>query len=85
MKKNTFSELTNEELLKKITFVKSILAALVMLYFIIFSVLLFLYLNKDFGQITIALFVPVFIIPMTFLPLMINYRLLRTEKKSRNL
>lgn len=85
MKKSTYSELTNEELRSKLTFTKQILLAFIIIYFVIVAVLLFLFLNKNFGEVSIALFVPIFIIPITLLPLYMSYNMLRAEKKSRNL
>lgn len=85
MKKNTFSELTNEELIAKKNFTKNVLLGFIIIYFVIVAVLLFLFLDKNFGELSIALFVPVFVIPATLMPLFINYRMLKTELKSRNL
>ena len=85
MKKNTFSELTNEELIAKKNFTKQVLLGFIIIYFVIVAVLLFLFLNKNFGELSIALFVPVFVIPATLMPLFINYRMLKAELKSRNL
>ena len=83
MKKNTFSELTNEELIAKKNFTKNVLLGFIIIYFVIVAVLLFL--NKNFGELSIALFVPVFVIPATLMPLFISYRMLKAELKSRNL
>lgn len=85
MKKNTFSELTNEELIAKKNFTKNVLLGFIIIYFVIVAILLFLFLNKNFGELSIALFVPVFVIPATLMPLFINYRMLKAELKSRNL
>ena len=85
MKKSTYSELTNEELLKKMNFSKQALLAFVIIYFVIILILLFLFFNKNFGEVSIALFVPIFIIPVTLAPLYINYNMLKAELKSRNL
>lgn len=85
MKKSTYSELTNDELIKKMTFMKQALTSFVIIYFIIIVILLFLFFNKNFGEVSIALFVPIFIIPVTLAPLYIGYNMLKVEKKSRNL
>lgn len=85
MKKSTYSELTNEELLKKMNFSKQALLAFVIIYFVIILILLFLFFNKNFGEVSIALFVPIFIIPVTLAPLYISYNMLKAELKSRNL
>lgn len=85
MKKDNFTHLTNEELSTKMTFTKQVLMAFVIIYFIVIAILLFLFFNKNFGDASIALFVPIFIIPITLAPLYINYNMLRAELKSRNL
>lgn len=85
MKKNTYSEMTNDELITKKNFTKQVLLGFIIIYFVIVAVLLFLFLNKNFGELSIALFVPVFVIPATLMPLFISYRMLKAELKSRNL
>ena len=85
MKKNTYSEMTNDELITKKNFTKQVLLGFIIIYFVIVAILLFLFLNKNFGELSIALFVPVFVIPATLMPLFINYRMLNAELKSRNL
>ena len=85
MKKNTYSEMTNDELITKKNFTKNVLLGFIIIYFVIVAVLLFLFLNKNFGELSIALFVAVFVIPATLMPLFINYRMLKAELKSRNL
>ena len=85
MKKNNYSEMTNDELITKKNFTKNVLLGFIIIYFVIVAVLLFLFLNKNFGELSIALFVPVFVIPATLMPLFINYRMLKAELKSRNL
>ena len=85
MKKNTYSEMTNDELITKKNFTKQVLLGFIIIYFVIVAVLLFLFLNKNFGELSIALFVPVFVIPATLMPLFISYRMLKAELKFRNL
>lgn len=85
MKKDNLSSLTNEELSIKMSFTKKVLTAFVVIYFVVILILLFLFFNKNFGDASIALFVPIFIIPVTLAPLYINYNMLRAELKSRNL
>lgn len=84
MKKNTYSELTNDELTKKIEFLKNVLKAFAVIYFVIVLILLYLFFNKNFGQVSIALFVPLFILPATLLPIYMSYNMLKAEQKSRN-
>ena len=85
MKKNTYSEMTNDELITKKNFTNQVLLGFIIIYFVIVAVLLFLFLNKNFGELSIALFVPIFVIPATLMPLFINYRMLKAELKSPNL
>ena len=85
MKKNNYSEMTNDELITKKNFTKQVLLGFIIIYFVIVAIILFLFLNKNFGELSIALFVPVFVIPATLMPLFINYRMLKAELKSRNL
>ena len=85
MKKNTYSEMTNDELITKKNFTKQVLLGFIIIYFVIVAILLFLFLNKNFGELSIALFVPVFVIPATLMPLFISYRMLKAELKFRNL
>ena len=85
MKKNTYSEMTNDELITKKNFTKNVLLGFIIIYFVIVAVLLFLFLNKNFGELSIALFVPVFVISATLMSFFISYRMLKAELKSRNL
>lgn len=85
MKKSTYSKLTDDELLKKIDFMKSAIIAFTILYFIIVVVLLYLFFNKQFGDTSMAALIPIFFLPVTLLPMTLSYKMLLAEKKTRNL
>lgn len=85
MKKDYFAKLTNEELTKKIKLLKGVLIAFSIIYAVIIVVLLYLFFNKNFGQLSIAVFVPLLVLPATLSPLLISYNMHRKEYKLRNL
>jgi hypothetical protein len=85
MKKNSFAKLTNEALLKRLNLFKGILTAIGILYVLIIIVLLYLFFNKNFGQISVAVFVPILVLPAVLSPILISYNLLKKERLIRNL
>jgi len=85
MDKNNFASLGDEALLKKYNLMRGVLIGFAILYFLVILVLLYLFFNKNFGQISVALFVPLLLFPAAVAPAYTNYYMLRAEKKSRNL
>ncbi len=85
MKKNSYAELSDDALLKKIQLLKGVSIGFGVLYAIIIVVLLFLFFNKNFGKASVAVFVPLLVFPAILSPILINYNLLKKEYKSRNL
>ena len=85
MKKNNFSELSNEDLLKKHKIVKSATIGLGICFIIAILILLYILIQKEFKNINIATILPVFMMPITFTPLLLNLGLIKKEIKSRNL
>jgi hypothetical protein len=85
MKKNSFAKLTDEALLKKINLLKGFLTAFGIIYAVIILILLYLFFNKNFGQISVAVFVPLLVLPAVLSPVLISYNLLRKERIVRNL
>ncbi|MNQ63436.1 hypothetical protein D3C85_778170 [compost metagenome] len=85
MKKNIYEELTNEELIKKKALFKSVSIAFGVIYVLAIAIILYLFTTKGFKNVSIATIIPVFILPVTFFPLLINLSLLNKEIKSRNL
>jgi uncharacterized protein YacL len=85
MKKNSFTKLNDEALLKRINLFKVILNAIGIVYVLIIIVLLYLFFNKNFGQTSVAIFVPILVLPAVLSPILINYNLLKKERIGRNL
>ncbi len=84
MKKNTFAELTDEKLLKKRDLLKGISIGFAIIFILVISILIYLLASKGFKK-NIATLIPIFIMPVTFTPLLINLGLINQEIKSRNL
>jgi hypothetical protein len=85
MKKNTYEELTNGELIKKKYLIKSVSIGFGIIFILAIASLTYLFAAKGFKNISIATLIPVFTLPITFVPLLINLSLLNKEIKSRNL
>ncbi|QOG03653.1 hypothetical protein [Flavobacterium sp. MDT1-60] len=85
MKKNIYEELTNKELIKKKALFKNVSIAFGVIYILAIAIIIYLFTTKGFKNVSIATIVPVFILPVTFFPLLINLSLLNKEIKSRNL
>lgn len=84
MKKRTYAELTNDELLKKMKLAKQFLLSFIIIYFIVIGIVLFLFFYKDF-KASVGLMIPIFVIPVTLTPLYASYNMLKQEYKSRKL
>jgi hypothetical protein len=85
MKKNIYEELSNEELMKKRDFLKGISIGFGIIFILAISILTYLLAEKGFKNVSIATLVPLFTLPIFFVPLLINLSLLKNEIKSRNL
>lgn len=85
MKKNNYTNLSDTDLEKKIKLTKLALTAFIIIYVVAFIVVLVLLSRGNFSNSSIATFMPLFFLPITLLPIGINYSLLTKEKKSRNL
>ena len=85
MKKNAFAELTDEQLLKKRDLLKGISMGFGIIVIVIICILIYLFTTKGFKDIAFATLIPVFVLPVTFTPLLINLGLINKEIKSRNL
>ena len=83
MKKSVYEELTNEELLKKRDLFKGVSIGFGVIFMLAIAVMIYLFTIKG-SSVSIAL-IPVFILPVTFVPLLINFSILNKEIKSRNL
>jgi hypothetical protein len=85
MKKNVYEELTNEELMKKRDLLKSVSIGFGIIFILAISILIYLFAEKGLKNVSIATLGPLFTLPITFVPLLINLSLLNKEIKSRNL
>jgi hypothetical protein len=85
MEKNIYEELTNEELIKKSVLFKSVSIAFGVIYMLAILIVIYLFTVKGFKNVSIATLIPVFILSVTFFPLLINLSLLNKEIKSGNL
>jgi hypothetical protein len=85
MKKNSFSKLDDQALFTKLKLVQGVLLGFSLLYAIIILVLLYLFFNRNFGQLSVAIFVPIIVLPAVFSPLVISFSMLKKEKTARNL
>ncbi|MBZ4044571.1 hypothetical protein [Flavobacterium hibisci] len=85
MKKNMYEELTDKQLRKKKTLLKGASIGLSIVYFLAITILIYLWSENKLENNSIGSFIPVFILPITFLPLIINFKLINQEIKSRNL
>jgi len=85
MKKKLYSELSNEALLKRRDLFKGILIGFSIIYVIVIAIFIYLFAVKGFKNFSVAAIMPVFFLPVVFMPLMINWNLLSTEIKARNL
>lgn len=85
MKNNSYQKLTNEELLKKRNLFKGVTTGFGILMLLVIATLSYLIGLNGFKNTSIAVFIPMIILPFTFMPLAISYSLLQKEIKSRNL
>jgi hypothetical protein len=85
MKKNTLAEISNEELLKKRGLINGIAIGFTILYLFILAFILYLILTRGFKNISLVVFTPVFLCPITLMPLVIYFGTLKKEIKSRQL
>lgn len=85
MKKNIYEELTNENLIKKRNLLKGVSIGFGIVFILAIAILVYLFATQGFNGVPIVTLVPVFTLPVTFTPLLINWGLLDKEIKSRNL
>ncbi|NHM01412.1 hypothetical protein [Flavobacterium difficile] len=85
MKKNIYSDLTDEQLLKKRNFFKGISIAFALIFIVAISILLYLFVTKGFKNSSIVTLLPIFMLPITLMPLFINFSLIHKEIKSRKI
>lgn len=85
MKKNTLTELSNEELLKKRDLMKGVGIGFSIIYLFVLALLLYLLLTRGFKNISLVVFVPIFLSPTILMPLLLYFGMLKKEIKSRQL
>ena len=85
MKNNSYENLTNEELLKKKDLMKGVTIGFSILFLLAIAILGYLLGAKEFKNTSIAIFIPLMILPFTYMPLIINYNLIKKEIQLRGL
>ena len=83
--KNNISELSDEKLIKRRDLFKGILIGMYVVCVILIILLVYIFFNKGFSAISIASFIPVFMLPVITMPLYFQVTLLEKEVKARNL
>ena len=84
-KKNDLAELSDEKLIKRRDMLKGVLICMYAVCIVLIFLLLYIFFNKGFSSISIATFIPVFMLPVITLPLLFQVDTLNKEVKSRNL
>lgn len=84
-KKNDLAELSDEKLIKRRDMLKGVLIGMYAVCIVLIFLLLYIFFNKGFSSISIATFIPVFMLPVITLPLLFQVDTLNKEVKSRNL
>ena len=84
-KKNDLAELSDEKLIKRRDMLKGVLIGMYAVCIVLIFLLLYIFFNKGFSAISIATFIPVFMLPVITLPLLFQVNTLNKEVKSRNL
>lgn len=85
MKKNAYESLTNEQLLEKKNLFKGVLIGFGIVVVLAIVILLYLLSTNVFDKKSFATLLPIFILPVTFAPLLVSFSLLNKEIKNRNL
>lgn len=85
MKKNIYEELTNEKLLKKRDLLKGVSIGFGVIFLLAIAAIIYIFSVKGIKNVSIATLIPVFTLPVVFMPILINLSLLNKEIKSRNL
>ena len=83
--KNDISELSDEKLIKRRDMLKGVLIGMYALCILFIVLLLYIFINKGFSSVSIATFIPVFMLPVITLPLLFQLKTLNKKVKSRNL
>lgn len=84
-KNNNFASFTDEKLLKTQKLLKGILIGFGIIFLISIGVITYLIMNKGFDKISIPTLLPLFILPITLSPALINLSLINKEIKTRSI
>ena len=84
-KKNDLSDWSDKKLIKRKDMLKGVLIGMYAVCILLIVLLLYIFFNKGFSSISIATFIPVFMLPVITLPLLFQVNTLNKEVKSRNL
>ncbi len=84
-KKNVYENMTDENLLKKKKLFTGIFIGFGIIALFAFAIIIYLLKEKNFKNNNIASFIPLLILPITFVPLLVSFSLLNKEVKARNL
>jgi len=85
MKKNTYEELSDEKLLKKRDLFKGVSIGFGVIFLLAIGIIVYILSVKGLKNVSVATLVPIFTLPIIFMPILINLSLLNKEIKSRNL
>lgn len=85
MENNIYEELTNEKLLKKRDLLKGVSIGFGVVFLLAIATIIYLFSAKGFDKSSITTLIPLFALPITFIPLLINLSLMNKEIKARNL
>lgn len=83
--KNDLSKLSDEKLIKRRDMLKEVLIGMYAVCILLIVLLLYIFFNKGSSSISIATFIPVFMLPVITLPLLFQVNTLNKEVKARNL
>lgn len=84
MKRNTYQDLTKEQLVKKMNSLKGALMGFGIVVVLAIAILLYLFVTNKSGKLPIAVLIPVLVLPVTFTPLLIALGQLNKEIRNRN-
>ena len=84
-KKNELSDWSDKKLIKRKDMLKGVLIGMYAVCILLIVLLLYIFFNKGFSSISIATFIPVFMLHVITLPLLFQVNTLNKEAKSRNL
>ena len=85
MKNNSYEKLTDEELIKKRDLFKGVTIGFGILVLLAIAVLGYLMGLNGLRNTSISVVIPIMVLPITYMPLIINYSLLKKEIKARGL